>query len=83
MDSQADWILVAGFLLAAFGIILRVVLMMRTTDSYPLHATPASGRSLLRAYKDSHPSSKLPHVMWISIAAGFALLLAGFLLEFR
>jgi len=60
MGTTADWIVVAGFLPAVFGIVLRVVLMMRTTDTYPAQATAAPGRNLLRAYRVAHPASKLP-----------------------
>ena len=82
MNSAADWMVVAGFLLAVTGVALRIVIMMRSSDAGPVTATPLVGRNLVRSYRASHPASKLPAVMWISIAIGLVLLIAGMLLEF-
>jgi hypothetical protein len=83
MNSAADWIVVAGFLFAVTGVALRIVIMMRSSDANPVAATPLVGRDLVRSYRVARPASKLPLVMWISIAAGSVLLIAGMLLEFR
>ena len=83
MNTRADWIVVMGFLLAAFGVALRVVIMMRSSDSRPAKATPLAGGDLVRAYRVAHPSSWLPRVMWASLCTGLILLVAGFLLEMR
>jgi uncharacterized membrane protein len=83
MNSKADWMVVAGFLLAALGLSLRILMMMRSSDAHPANATPKAGRELVRSYGALHPKSKLPLLMWVSISAGFILLIAGFLLEFR
>jgi len=83
MNSAADWIVVAGFLLAVTGLALRIVIMMRASDANPATAPPLAGRDLIRADRASRPTSRLPLVMWASIAAGSILLIAGMLLEFR
>ena len=83
MSSPSDWIVVAGFLLAVTGLALRIVIMMRSADANPLTATPLVGKNLVRGYRAAHPASKLPLLMWISIAIGLVLLIAGLLLELR
>jgi hypothetical protein len=83
MNSKADWIVVAGFLLGAVGVALRIFIMMRSSDAHPANATPKAGRELLRSYGAAHPKSRLTLAMWVSISAGLILLIAGFLLEFR
>ncbi len=74
---------VAGFLLAAFGVTLRVIMMMRSSDAHPASATPKTGRNLLRSYGSTFPRSYLPAVMWTALSIGFVLLISGFLLEMR
>jgi hypothetical protein len=83
MTTSVDWIVTAGFLLAVTGLTLRIVIMMRSSDARPANQTPLVGGNLIRAYRSAHPSSWLPIIMWISVCAGPALLIAGFLLEFR
>lgn len=83
MNSKADWVVVAGFLLGALGLFLRIFIMMRSSDAHPANATPMAGRDLLRSYSALRPKSRLPLVMWTSISVGLTLLIAGLLLEFR
>jgi hypothetical protein len=83
MSSKADWMVAAGFLLAAFGISLRIIMMMRSSDAFPANAAPKPGRSLLRSYNATFPKSHLPMVMWIALSVGLVLLISGFLLEMR
>jgi hypothetical protein len=83
MSSTADWMVVAGFLLAITGVALRVVVMMRSSDQHPATAIPPVGKALVRSYRANNPSSKLPLVMWFMISAGLILLIAGMLLELR
>ena len=78
MSSTADWIVVAGFLMAITGVALRIVVMMRASDQHPANAMPPVGKD-----RAANPSSKLPLVVWLSISAGLVLLIAGMLLEFR
>ena len=83
MSSKEDWLVVAGFLLAAFGLFLRIVLMMRASDSQPVGDPVKVGRELLHSYESKFPRSRLPLLMWTSLSLGVVLLVAGFLLEFR
>jgi uncharacterized membrane protein len=83
MSSAADWMVVAGFLLAALGVSLRIFMMMRSSDAHPLNSVPEGSRNLMRTYSATFPKSRLPLAMSISLTAGLVLLIAGFLLEFR
>ena len=83
MTTHADWIVVAGFLLAALGMALRTVIMMRSAELPASTANALAGRDLLRAYRVFHPQSRLPWLMWVSLSIGLVLLIAGFLLEWR
>ena len=83
MTTHADWIVVAGFLLAVLGMALRIVIMMRSAELPASTANALAGRDLLRAYRVSHPQSRLPLLMWASLAVGLVMLIAGFLLEWR
>ena len=65
MNSTADWMVVLGFVLTLTGVILRIALMMRSSDLNPATATPLVGRALVRAYRAANPSSKFPWVMWL------------------
>jgi hypothetical protein len=82
VTTKADWIVVAGFVLAVLGVALRILMMMRASDTRPANAT-ATGRQLLHSYGTAFPKSRLPLAMWISLSLGLVLLLAGFLLELR
>jgi hypothetical protein len=82
MSSRADWMVVAGFLLAAFGVTLRIIMMMRSSDARAANV-PSTGRDLLRSYGATFPKSRLPMVMWVALSTGLVLLISGFLLELR
>jgi hypothetical protein len=83
MYTKADWLVVLGFLIALFGVALRIILMMRASDARPANATLLPGNALLRDFRTVNPHSKMPLVMWASLSTGLVLLIAGFLLELR
>jgi hypothetical protein len=83
VGSEADWLVVAGFLFASMGLALRAVMMMRASDALPAGAAAKGGRELLRSYRHTFPKSRLPIAMWVSLAIGLIMLVAGLLLEFR
>jgi uncharacterized membrane protein len=82
VTAKADWIVVAGFVLAVLGVVLRILIMMRASDARSANAT-ATGRELLHSYGAAFPKSRLPLAMWISLSLGLVLLIAGLLLEMR
>ena len=53
MDTTSDWIVVAGFLLALFGLSLRIFMMMRSSDTHPVNTLP----------KDSRIDARLPRII--------------------
>ena len=81
MTTKADWIVVAGFVLAVVGVALRILMMMRASDARSPNAT--TGRELVHSYGATFPKSRLPLAMWISLSLGLVLLIAGLLLELR
>ncbi|HEY4962796.1 MAG TPA: hypothetical protein VII29_18220 [Terriglobales bacterium] len=83
MSSKADWMVVAGFLLAATGVVLRVFMMMRSSDAHPAQVAAKEGRELLRSYGTTFPKSRIPLLMMVMLSVGLVLLLAGLLLELR
>ena len=83
MGSKADWMVVAGFVLAATGVVLRVFMMMRSSDTYPAHVAAKGGRELLRSYSTTFPKSRIPLAMTATLSLGMVLLIAGLLLEMR
>jgi hypothetical protein len=83
MSSKADWMVVAGFLLAATGVALRTFMMMRSSDAHPAHVAAKGGRELLRSYSTTFPKSRIPLAMMITLSVGLVLLIAGLLLELR
>jgi hypothetical protein len=83
MSTRADWIVVAGSLLATFGVALRIFIMMRSSDTRPVNALPKDSRGLMSTYSTAFPKSRLPLAMRISLYAGVVLLIVGLLLEFR
>jgi len=83
MTAKADWLVVTGFFFAVMGVFLRIFIMMRSSDSAAVNATPAAARHLLRNYSNAFPRSGLPLAMRIALGLGSALLIAGLLLEFR
>ncbi|HEY4899772.1 MAG TPA: hypothetical protein VIH91_03020 [Terriglobales bacterium] len=83
MSSKADWLVVAGFLLAATGVVLRIFMMMRSSDAHPAHVAAKDGRELLRSYGSTFPKSRIPVAMLTTLSMGLVLLIAGLLLELR
>jgi hypothetical protein len=83
VGSKADWLVVAGFLLALVGLALRIVMMMRSSDAHLAGVASKGGRELLRSYHVTFPKSRLPLAMWIALSVGLIMLIAGLLLEFR
>ena len=83
MSSKADWMVVTGFFLAATGVVLRVFMMMRSSDTHPAHVAAKGGRELLRSYSTTFPKSRIPLAMMATLSLGMVLLIAGLLLEMR
>lgn len=82
MASTATWLIIVGFVFLVTGVVLRTVIMMRSSDASDPNARPLHGRHLLVQYRSFHPkSAALLITRWLLIS-GVILLLAGFAAEF-
>jgi len=81
MTRAETWLIIAGFLLMVSGLVLRTILMMRSSDATPRGARVLHGRELLRQYRQLFPHSATPRLTQSALLCGAALLLAGMGLE--
>jgi len=82
MASTATWLIVIGFVLLMAGIVLRTVMMMRSSDAAAPDAPPLHGRELLAQYRRLYPKRSTPLVTRWFLISGTILLLAGLGVEF-
>jgi hypothetical protein len=75
--------MIAGFLLAATGVVLRVFMIMRSSDAHPAHAAAKGKRELLRSYGNTYPKSHVPLAMMTTVGLGLVMLIADLPLEMR
>lgn len=73
----ATWLIIVGFIVLIAGIVLRTVLMMRSSDLTPGEARPLHGRELIRQYRRMFPQSSAPRVTQAVLLCGVVLLFAG------
>lgn len=73
----ATWLIIVGFVLLATGIVLRIILMMRSSDATPREARPLHGDALIRQYRRMFPHSPAPRVTQAVLICGVVLLFAG------
>lgn len=73
----ATWLIIVGFILLASGIVLRTILMMRSSDATPREARPLHGRELIRQYRQMFPQSAAPRVTQAVLIGGAVMLCAG------
>jgi heme/copper-type cytochrome/quinol oxidase subunit 2 len=71
------WLIVSGIVLLIVGLVLRTILMMRSSDTTPTEEPPVNGRELLRRYQTAFPQSRIPLIMRSTLVCGGLLLLAG------
>jgi hypothetical protein len=82
MASTATWLIICGFVLLVSGVVLRTVIMMRSSDASDPSARTLHGRELILQYRRLHPRSvALLATRWLLIS-GVILLLAGLASEF-
>jgi hypothetical protein len=82
MSSLATWLIVLGFVLLASGVVLRTIVMMRSSDATAPEAGALHGRALIAQYRRLFPRSlALLATRWLLIS-GTVLLLAGLSVEF-
>ena len=77
MTNAATWLVVFGFLLLVLGLVLRTVLMMRSSDAMHPEGRVLYGRQLLRQHRVQFPQNPTPWLMRSALFGGLLLLLAG------
>jgi len=73
----ATWLIILGFVGLAAGMVLRTVLMMRSSDATPRQARPRHGRELIQQYRTIFPHSPAPRVTQAVLICGIVMLFAG------
>jgi hypothetical protein len=82
MASTATWLIIVGFIFLIIGMILRTVMMMRSSDATAPEARPLHGRELVAQYRRLYPKRSTPLVTRWLLISGTVLLLAGLTVEF-
>ena len=82
MASSATWLIIVGFVLLATGVVLRTIVMMRSSDAAAPEANVLHGRELVSQYRRLFPKSLAPLVTRWLLIGGTILLLAGLSVEF-
>ena len=74
---MATWFVVVGFFLVVVGIVLRTVMMMRSSDATPPVGRVLHGSELLHQYRRQFPKDPMPLMMRGMLLSGLLLLLVG------
>ena len=77
MASSATWLIIIGFVFLVVGVVLRTVMMMRSSDATAADARPLHGRELVAQYRRLYPKRSTPLVTRWLLISGTVLLLAG------
>jgi len=81
MTKAATWLVISGFLFLALGLVLRTVLMMRSSDATPVGGRILYGGELVRQYRIRFPASPMPLLARSTLLAGLAALAAGIAID--
>lgn len=82
MATTATWLIVIGFVLLTTGFVLRIVIMMRSSDATAPDHAALHGRDLVRQYRRLFPGSPTPLITRALFTSGTVLLLAGLSVQF-
>jgi hypothetical protein len=82
MSSSASWLIIVGFVLLMVGVILRTIVMMRSSDATSSGMRALHGRELIVQYRKIFPGNTTPLVTRWFLISGTVLLLAGLSVEF-
>jgi uncharacterized membrane protein HdeD (DUF308 family) len=82
MASSATWLMVIGIVLLVTGVVLRTIVMMRSSDASAPEANALHGRELVSQYRRLFPKSLAPLITRWLLISGTVLLLAGLSVEF-
>lgn len=82
MATTATWLIVIGFVLLTTGFVLRVVIMMRSSDATAPDHRALHGRELVGQYRRLFPGSPTPLITRALLTSGAVLLIAGLSLQY-
>lgn len=82
MALTATWLIITGIVFLVVGVVLRTVMMMRSSDATAADARPLHGRELVAQYRRLYPKRSTPLVTRWLLISGTVLLLAGLSVEF-
>jgi hypothetical protein len=82
MATTATWLIVIGFVLLTTGFVLRIVIMMRSSDADAPDHRALHGRELVGEYRRLFPGSPTPLITRALLTSGTVLLLAGLSVQF-
>jgi hypothetical protein len=77
----STWLIILGLVLSTTGMVLRTLLMMRSSDATPRETRPLHGRELIRQYRQLFPHSPAPKVTQAALLCGVVMLCAGVAVE--
>ena len=77
MATTATWLIVIGFVLLTAGVVLRTVVMMRSSDATDPDHRALHGRQLVGQYRRLFPGSPAPLITRWLLVGGSITLLAG------
>ncbi len=82
MATTATWLIVIGFVLLTTGFVMRIVIMMRSSDATAPDQRALHGRELVGQYRQAFPGSPAPLITRSLLISGTVLLLSGLSLQF-
>jgi hypothetical protein len=82
MTTTATWLIVIGFVLLTTGFVLRIIIMMRSSDATPSDRRALHGRELIEQYRRLFPGSPTRFITRALLTSGTVLLLAGLSVQF-
>jgi uncharacterized membrane protein len=81
MATTATWLIVIGFVLLTTGVVLRTVVMMRSSDATGPDHRALHGRQLVGQYRRLFPGSPTPLITRWLLVGGSVTLLAGLTMQ--
>ena len=82
MEKAATWLVILGFCFLAGGVVLRTILMMRSSDATPVGSCILYGSALVRQYHTRFPASPLCLLARATLLTGLLSLVGGVAMEF-
>ena len=82
MADTASWFITIGILLLLLGVVLRTIILMRSSDATPVGSCILYGSALVRQYHTRFPASPLCLLARATLLTGLLSLVGGVAMEF-